>query len=84
MMWWGNGMNFWGMLAMGGGTLLFWVVVIAAILALVGYLGRGTGRPLGRLAGPTPDQILAERFARGEIDEKDYRERLRVLHGTDQ
>ncbi|MFD2079007.1 putative membrane protein [Actinopolymorpha cephalotaxi] len=31
---------------------------------------------------PTPDDVLAERFARGEIDEDDYRHRLDVLHAT--
>ncbi|MEU6537714.1 SHOCT domain-containing protein [Streptomyces sp. NPDC047000] len=28
---------------------------------------------------PTPEQLLAERFARGEIDEDEYRRRLAVL-----
>ncbi|QJS13807.1 hypothetical protein HKX69_33485 [Streptomyces argyrophyllae] len=31
---------------------------------------------------PTPEQILAERFARGEIDEDEYHRRLTVLAKT--
>lgn len=33
----------------------------------------------GPHAGPGPEQILADRFARGEIDEAEYRSRLDVL-----
>ncbi|WP_223273354.1 SHOCT domain-containing protein [Nocardia cerradoensis] len=32
------------------------------------------GRP-----GPSPQQILAERFARGEIDDEEYTRRMRAL-----
>jgi putative membrane protein len=35
----------------------------------------GTGRPF-------PEQLLAERFARGEIDEGEYRQCLAVLRGS--
>jgi putative membrane protein len=31
---------------------------------------------------PAPEQVLAERFARGEIDEDEYRRRLGVLRET--
>ncbi|WP_418961583.1 SHOCT domain-containing protein [Streptomyces tritici] len=30
----------------------------------------------------SPEQQLAERFARGDIDEEDYRRRLDALHGS--
>jgi uncharacterized membrane protein len=39
------------------------------------YLGRSGP------AGPRTEAIQAERFARGEIDEKEYRNRLRTLRG---
>ena len=32
--------------------------------------------------GPSPEQFLAERFARGEIDEDEYNRRLTVLRET--
>jgi putative membrane protein len=79
MMYWGNGMGGWGMVLMIVSSLLFWGLVIAGIVALVRYAGRGgqTGTPTGE--GPTPQRILTERFARGEIDEDEYTQRLRVL-----
>jgi putative membrane protein len=82
MMYWGNGMGGWGMLLMTISSLLFWVLVVAGIVALVRYAGRGglTGTPTG--GRPTPQQLLAERFARGEIDEEEYTQRLRVLAGA--
>ncbi|WP_210743196.1 SHOCT domain-containing protein [Nocardia cerradoensis] len=30
-------------------------------------------------AGPSPQQIRAERFARGEIDDEEYTRRMRAL-----
>ena len=33
-------------------------------------------------APPAPERLLAERFARGEIDEEEYRRRLAVLRGA--
>lgn len=78
MMWWyGDGMNVWGYTMMTVSTVLFWGLVIFGVIALVRYLARAD-RPLAA-AGPTPEQILAERFARGELDEQQYRERLHTL-----
>jgi putative membrane protein len=31
---------------------------------------------------PTPQQVIADRFARGEIDEDEYTRRLQVLGGA--
>jgi len=39
-------------------------------------------RPAPPLAGPDPRTVLAERFARGDINEDDYRQRLKVLSGV--
>ena len=81
-MYWGNGMGGWGMVLMTISSLLFWGLVIAGIVALVRYAGRSShvGAPPGDR--PTPQQVLAERFARGEIDEDEYTRRLQVLDGT--
>jgi putative membrane protein len=80
MMFYGNGMNGWAMLLMTVSSLLFWGLVVAGIVALVRYPGRNTSVGANP-ADPrsTPQQILAERFARGEIDEDEYRRRLQVL-----
>ncbi|MFI6154969.1 SHOCT domain-containing protein [Kitasatospora sp. NPDC051170] len=47
-----------------------------------GWTG-GPGGPGGAVYGPAAEQVLAERFARGEIDEEEYRRRLDVLRSAD-
>jgi putative membrane protein len=82
MMYWGNGMGGWGMALMTVSTLLFWGLVIAGIVALVRYTGRSAARGGSTADTATPQRILAERFARGEIDEDEYTRRLAVLGGA--
>lgn len=86
MFWYGHGITGWGWFAMSVGTLVFWALVITVVALLFRALvtaGRDAG---GRTVAPpdwrTPEQLLAERFARGEIDEDEYRRRLEVLHGS--
>jgi putative membrane protein len=63
--------------------LLFWVLVIGGAVVLVRYLLAGDRRERsGRPTGGPAEEMLAERFARGEIDEQDYRHRLEVLRGS--
>jgi putative membrane protein len=77
MMWWyGPGMNAWGYGLMTVSMVLFWALVIFGIVALIRYIGRSS-QPT--TAGPTPSQLLDERFARGEIDEEEYRRRLELM-----
>ena len=79
MMWWyGNGISGWGMALMMIGNVLFWAVIILGGVALVRYL-MGDRSTVATDARPTPEQLLAERFARGEIDEQEYRRRLDTL-----
>lgn len=82
MMYWGNGMGGWGMVLMTVSSLLFWGLVIAGIVVLVRYAGRSGQPGTPAIQGPTPQQLLAERFARSEIDEDEYTQRLRVLSAT--
>jgi putative membrane protein len=56
-------------------VMLFWALVIVGVVAWVRYLGRNDRGS----DAPTPEELLAERFARGEIDEDEYRHRLDVL-----
>jgi putative membrane protein len=59
-------------------TVLLIMVVLAVVWLLVGgarRLGGGEAHP----APATPEQILAERLARGEIDPDEYRARLAAL-----
>lgn len=77
MMWWyGNGVSGWGMALMMISNVLFWAVVILAAIALIRYL---TGSARTTEPQSTPERLLAERFARGEIDEQEYRQRLDTL-----
>ncbi|MCV7089766.1 MULTISPECIES: SHOCT domain-containing protein [Mycobacterium] len=81
MFWYGHNMGWWGW-GMGIGMVLFWVLLIAGIVALVVYTTgdrRGYRIPPAATPSVTPEQVLAARFARGEIDETEYRHRLAVL-----
>ncbi|GAA0415338.1 SHOCT domain-containing protein [Streptomyces luteireticuli] len=83
MFWYGNHGGGWGWLAMSIGMILFWVLVIGALVLLFRSLGRPHERPhWGSPPAASAEQILAERFARGEIDEEEYRLRLEVLRST--
>lgn len=57
---------------------VFWALLLAATVALVRYLGRADA---GRepVTGTTAEQVLAERFARGEIDEDEFTRRRELL-----
>ena len=74
----GNGYGAGGMIVMAIMMILFWGAVIFAIAAAVRYgLGSHNGGPTSGSRGA--EQVLAERFARGEIDEDDYRQRLATI-----
>ncbi|MFI1583815.1 SHOCT domain-containing protein [Embleya sp. NPDC020630] len=57
------------------------LLLIAAIVAVVWFLARGAshGRGPSEPAAPSATEVLAQRYARGEIDTDEYRERLAVL-----
>lgn len=78
MMWdYGDHMSGWGWAVMAFGSVLFWALIVVGVIALVRYLGRERDR--SQPVGPTAEELLAQRFARGEIDEAEYRHRLDVL-----
>ncbi len=73
-------MGWWGGYAggMGVGMVLFWGgLIIVGIVALIRYTTGSSQAPRGD--APTAEQLLAARFASGEIDETQYRERLAIL-----
>jgi len=61
--------------------ILFWILLVGLFVRFVfwrrGAWCRNDGGPGRRSQDPT--QILAERFARGEIDATEYRARLDAL-----
>jgi putative membrane protein len=77
MFWYDHGMSGWGYGLMTAGTILFWALLIVGVILLVRYVTREQRTP----RASTPEQILAERYARGEIDETEYRDRLATLRG---
>lgn len=80
---WNGGYGGWGW----GGWILtaivlivVFAVVITAIVLTVRYLTGGSHRAQGGAgSGRAAQDVLSERFARGEIDEEEYRRRVTLL-----
>ena len=88
MYWYGDHMSGWGYALGIIGMVLFWGVLIMAVIAAARYLSRNRHEevpPEQPGPGSQPsgaEQVLAERFARGEIDADEYHDRLDILrHG---
>lgn len=83
MMMWHHGGSLWG----GGSILLtvamlvFWVLLLTAVVLAVRYLLSSYGTGSAPPAGPSrAENLLAERFARGELDDDEYQRKLTLLH----
>lgn len=75
-MYWHDDMAWWGWFMMSIGLLVFSALIAwAAALVLRGRDPAAAGQR------PSPEKILDERLARGEIDPGEYRERLEALRG---
>jgi putative membrane protein len=74
MMWGRDDWSWWSWLLMTGGMIAFSALVAWVVVSIVRDR-RGPQEP----RQPDAQAILAERFARGEIDEREYRERLETL-----
>ena len=70
MMGWGFGILGWIFM------LIFWVILILGVIALVRYL-KGSERRDNE--GKSPLDILKERYARGEIEKKEFEEKKKDL-----
>ena len=81
MGYYGDDMGWGGWLAMS----VFWGLLIALAVWLVRSLRADTSRD-NQGPPPTPgsraDEVLAERFARGEIDAEEFTQRRELLHST--
>jgi len=60
----------------GLGMILVWVLLIGLAVLIVRAVAGGSWRSGG---GKSARQILDERFARGEIDRREYEERRHML-----
>lgn len=74
----GGGMGGWGWMFMSAGSLLFLVLIGVVVWLLVRATGTGGARPT-ETPGTQARAILAERYARGEVDDEEYRKRLATL-----
>ncbi|MFZ0612900.1 MAG: SHOCT domain-containing protein [Desulfobacterales bacterium] len=83
---WGPGMMGWGI---GGGgwlggvfMLVWWMVVIAAVVAFIRWVFAAK-KPAAACAPPveSPLDVARKRYARGEIDQEQFRIMKRELEG---
>ena len=78
MGWYHDGMSWGGWLVMLLGMVAFWGLVVWAVVVLF----RDTHSEDARPTHHDPLDTLEERFARGEIDETEYRARADVLRSA--
>ncbi|WP_406514005.1 SHOCT domain-containing protein [Streptomyces sp. NBC_00161] len=86
MFWYGHGMGGWGWVTMSFSMVLLVALAVASVVLLLRSVARFPSGPAQPSVAPSAKQVLAERFARGEIDEEEYEQRLTALraHGTGQ
>jgi putative membrane protein len=85
MFWYGHDVSGWGWFGMSLGMIVFWALIITAFSLLFRALNNSSEHSHSAAAPPalvTSEQLLAERFARGEIDEEEYRRRLETLRSS--
>ena len=78
MGWYNDGAGWGGWLVMTVVMIAFWAMVIVAVVVLF----RGTRSSRESSPGHDPQDILDQRFARGEIDEDEYHARSAVLRAS--
>ena len=71
----GWGMGWFGIIFM----LIFWVMVIVGLVSLIKWLIQTASRDKSEASGGRVLDILKERYARGEIDKRKYKEMRKDL-----
>jgi putative membrane protein len=74
----GPGPFFWPIFPLG----FFLFVLVSFVAIRFAFWGRGWGGPRYWSGMPSAEEVLRRRYARGEISEEEYRERLRVLRSS--
>ena len=69
--------GWWSWFVMASSMVVFWALVFWLITSFVRTPGRSS-----RTESASPAEVLAGRFAAGEIDEREYRTRLEALRST--
>jgi putative membrane protein len=79
MMWWDDGaassLGTWALMT------VMMLVVFGGLVALVIWIARSAAPGPTTPTAPTPEQLLAQRFARGEIDENEFTRQRTLLRG---
>ena len=78
----GHGTGGWGYGLTALLMILLGAAVIYGIVALVRYARPNATQGPEPVQPPAPERLLAERFARGEIDEDEYHQRLTSLRAA--
>jgi putative membrane protein len=78
-MWWNDGWGGWWFV-MPVLSVAFWVAVIWVVVNVLRSPPGPT--PAGGADPAAPEEILAQRYARGEIDDDEYRRRLDTLRAA--
>lgn len=81
MYWYGSGMSVWGYALMTISMILFWGLIITSAIVVGRRLLREERLP--GAAPSTPEDVLAMRLARGEIDEDEYERRTATLRARE-
>ena len=80
MMWYRGDWGWGGWILMTVAMVVFWALLITAVVLLVRYLVTSRGTVVPPAVGPrSAEDLLAERYARGEIDDDEYQRRLALL-----
>ena len=75
--WWPMGM--FGMMGLG---FLLWIIIVGLVIWFIVFLVRrygGHAAPGGGWAGDRAEQVLRERYARGEIDRETFTNMMKDL-----
>lgn len=72
-------MHGYGSMWLMGGMMLGWLLLTVLVVALVVWLVVSNARPGGIDDTGAARRILAERYARGELDTEEYTQRLAAL-----
>ncbi len=74
----GYGMGWIGFIMM----IAFWILIVVGIVFVIRWLAASTNAAkIAPASGETPVDILEKRYARGEIDSKEFEEKKKFLEG---
>lgn len=80
MMMWHCGSGGWAHWVWMAGTVALWALLIFAVVLVVRHLVSLDGARASANGRPSREEgLIGERFARGEIDDDEYRRRITVL-----